>query len=1081
MLSLKPYAFSALLIICPALLKAQKIPLAKKPLSPLESGFSVPPDSVKPGVYWYWMNDHVSPEGVVKDIEAMQHVGIGRAFIGNIGNPPEELPYGDAPLFSDTWWAATDAAVRSASQHGIEIGLFNGPGWSQSGGPWIKPAQSMRYLTAVEWRVKGPKRISLPLQVERPDFQPVAVMAYPAPAMDQEEIALYNPVVASSIVLSNTINLTDRDPASEVLFPANTQEITINLTVTKAFTARSMVLYPAATPFRAHVQLQAGDGSSFTTVDELELDRSNPQLNVGFLPYAPVAISFPTTTAKVFRLVISAIKGKAGLAEIKLAASPVIDHYMEKQLAKMYQSPLPAWREYQWSNQPEPESKDLVIDANKVMDLTRQLSPNGTLHWNVPKGDWIIVRYGMVPTGVTNAPASPAGKGLEVDKMNRAMLPKHFSAFAGTIQQRIAPEHRAALKWLVADSYETGSQNWTDDMAADFHTAMGYDPLRWLPVLSGRVVNSVELSNRFLWDLRRFIADRVATHYVGGLRTEANQHGMKLWLENYGHWGFPAEFLQYGGQADEVSGEFWSEGELGSIENRAASSAAHIYGKTKVSAESFTAAGNSFGRYPAMLKKRGDWSFTEGINNTLLHVYIHQPYEDKKPGVNAWFGTEFNRHNTWFNYSKAFIDYIRRCNFLLQQGKPVNDVAYYIGDDAPKMTGIREPELPAGYQFDYINAEAIAKLTVKDGRMVLPDGMSYRLLVLPPAETMRPGVLVKIKELVQAGAAILGAPPKRAPGLQHYPASDMQVQRTAAEMWQGVDGIQTKQATLGKGMVLRDMTMKLALALVQTPPDFISNTGSQILYTHRALPGAEIYFITNQTETTLGFEPAFRVTGLQPEWWDATTGDMRSLPEYRIEGRHTVVPLKLEPLQSAFIVFRRPAIGKIPGVNFPKLKPLQSHSRQWTVQFDTAMRGPAKAMVLNKLEDWSQQSADNIKYYSGPAVYKTSFTGYTLTKGEKAWMNLGVVYNLAQVKLNGKELGTLWTAPWQIDITPALKAGENKLEITVVSTYVNRLIGDSRQPVDQRKSWMPYYPYKPDSPLQPSGLVGPVTFWSMKE
>jgi hypothetical protein len=1046
----------------------------------LEKSFLSPPDSVKPGVYWYWMSDNVSPEGVVKDLEAMHQVGIGRAFIGNIGYSATEVPYGQSPLFSEQWWQATEAAIRTASEKGIEIGLFNSPGWSQSGGPWIKPAQSMRYLTSVEWRVKGPKKLSMPLPVDKENFQPVAIMAFPAPAHDEEEIALQKPALTSSIPLTAIQNLTDRNTTTEVLFPDKTATVSIDLTLTKSFTARSLVLFPAALPFRARATLEAGDGNHFTEIEQFELNRTNPQLNVGFIPFAPVSIALPPTTAKVFRLVLTDIQGKGGLAEIKLSAAPVVEHYMEKQLAKMFQTPLPLWNEYQWPRQQEPESKDMVVDLNKVMDLTRQLSPNGTLLWNVPKGDWIIVRYGMVPTGVTNSPASVEGTGLELDKLNKAGIAHHFGSFAGKIKDRIAPEHRTALKWLVADSYETGSQNWTDDMAIDFKTAMGYDPLKWLPTLSGRVVASAELSNRFLWDLRRFIADRVSSQYVGGLRDISHQHGMKLWLENYGHWGFPGEFLQYGSQADEVSGEFWNEGDLGSIENRAAASAAHIYGKTKVTAESFTAGGQAYVGYPALLKKRGDWSFTEGVNNTLLHVFIEQPYADKKPGVNAGFGTEFNRNNTWFYQGKAFIDYLRRCNFLLQQGKPVIDVAYFIGEDAPKMTGIRDPELPAGYQFDYINAEAISRLSVKDGRLVLPDGLSYRLLVLPPSETMRPGVLLKIRELVQAGGIVLGTPPKRSPGLQNYPAADMQVQRTATELWNGVDGINNRQASFGKGMVLQGMTMKEALTLLETPPDFISNTATTVLYTHRTAPFGEIYFISNQSEQTVEFEPAFRTLGKQPEWWDAVTGIMRPLPEYKVEKQHVTIPVKLEAFQSAFIVFRRPAIGKMAGVNFPKLKPLQMLNKPWLVQFDTAMRGPVKPVVFNKLEDWTRHVNTNIKYYAGPAVYKTTFVINNLPRGERFLLNLGSVMVMATIKVNGKNAGTAWTAPWQVDITEALKKGENKLEIEVVNTWVNRLIGDSKLPPAERKTWTNVNPYQPDSPLQSAGLMGPVTLWSVK-
>ena len=387
--------------------------------------------------------------------------------------------------------------------------------------------------------------------------------------------------------------------------------------------------------------------------------------------------------------------------------------------------------------------------------------------------------------------------------MNRAALKAHFDAYITPLLKKLTPAERKSWTHVIADSYEAGPQNWTDGFAADFQKRYGYDPLRFLPVMGGRIVGSADQSDRFLWDLRRFVADRIASEYVGGLRELCHAAGLKLWLENYGHWGFPGEFLQYGGQSDEIGGEFWVGSNLGSDEARAASSAAHTYGKPVVWAEAFTG-GPSFANTPRDLKNLGDWSFSEGINQFVFHVYIHQPWEDKKPGVNAWFGTEFNRHNTWFDASKPWIDYLRRCSVMLQTGHHVADVAYYIGEDTPKMTGARNPELPAGYDYDYINSEVIEKhLSVKNGRFVLPDGMSYRLLVLPESATMRPAVLKKIGQLVAAGGAVLGPAPTRSPSLENFPACDEEVKTLAAGIWKdnkvmtGIPshpGIRTSQA-----------------------------------------------------------------------------------------------------------------------------------------------------------------------------------------------------------------------------------------------------------------------------------------------
>lgn len=1039
----------------------------------LQQGFVTPPDSIKPSVYWYWMSDNISQEGVRKDIEAMAKVGIGRAFIGNIGYPKEEVPYGKVKLFSDEWWKVTRTAISAASKNGIDIGLFNSPGWSQSGGPWIKPSQSMRYLTAGdEINVQGPRQLSQPAP-NIADFQTVAVLAFPVPAGDGDDIGQHAPVLSSNAGFAHIENLVDGNTTEEVVVSAPVSRpgpATIDIAVKADFTARSLIIYPAARPFKAQFELQVKEGDTWHSVKVFELDRSNPAPNVGFKPYAPVAVSFKAITGRQFRLLIS--DGHPALAEIRLLAAPRIERFEEKQLAKMFQTPLPLWNEYQWPQQPSVDGQGGIIDPAKVINLTKDLLSNGTLNWNVPAGNWIVVRYGMLPTGVTNGPASKEGIGLEIDKISDTWSQYHYDSFVGKIRNSIPAAERTALKWVVADSYETGSQNWTDDMATDFAQQYGYDPLPWLPVLSGRVVGAADQSDRFLWDLRRLIADRVAYKYVAGLRKASHKDGLKLWLENYGHWGFPSEFLKYGGQSDEIGGEFWNEGTLGDIECRAASSAAHIYGKTKVAAESFTAGGQAFVRYPALLKRRGDWSFTEGINHTLLHVFITQPYEDLNPGVNAGFGTEFNRKNTWFYQGKAFVDYIRRCNYLLQQGRAVNDVAYFIGEDAPKMTGIRNPELPKGYSYDYINAEVIMnRVQVKEGKLVLPDGMSYRLLVLPQLETMRPELLQKIAQLVKQGATILGPVPQRSPSLQHYPEADEEVRQLAATLW-GND--QLRQRKYGNGQVLSGMGMEEALHILKLQAD-VADLPAQVLYTHRSTPEGELYFITNQSATDISLSPAFRVTGKQPEWWDAVTGDIRDLPAFKEKDKNTVVPLALAPYQSGFVMFRKKATASNSSkTNFPAPTLLQELNAPWQVRFDTAQRGPAQPVVFDQLTDWSKSSNEQIRNYSGTAVYETTFMADELPVGATLYLDIGNVSVMATVKLNGVELGTVWTPPYRVSLKNVLKKGANKLEIAVVNTWVNRLIGDSKLPAASRKTWSNVNPYTPESAYQPAGLSGPV-------
>lgn len=1060
--------------------QSQAMPL---PLEALASGFKSIPDSIQTSVYWYWISDNISKRGVTEDLQAMKKAGINRAFIGNIGL--NDVPYGKVKLFSKQWWDILHTALKTATALNIEIGIFNGPGWSQSGGPWIKPEQSMRYLTASNTSVCVQAGKSIDMQLKRPaaDFQDVRVLAVPAPKDYHKSLQQLGATITTTPEVPAAALLSDGDTTASVAF-AKDSVFLINIDFKQPFTARSVVLYPAdqRMVLQGVIQAKLNGSSTYRTLTSFRVDRSNDALNVGFLPYAPGAISIPATTASQFRIRFDHVAENNGLKELKLSGTPVVADYAEKTLAKMYPTPLPYWTAYQWPVQPVVNDKASLINPAQVLDVSRFMQPDGHFKWTAPKGtgtgSWIIMRLGMVPTRVQNSPAAPEGTGLEVDKMSKQHVRAHFDAFLGEILKRIPAEDRKTFKVTVEDSYETGGQNWTDNMIPNFKKAYGYDPTPYLPVLQGMVVGSEDASDRFLWDLRRFIAHEVAYKYVAGLREVSHEHGLHTWLENYGHWGFPAEFLQYGGQSDEVGGEFWSEGDLGNIENRAASSAAHIYGKTKVSAESFTAGGRAYQRYPGIIKQRGDRFFTEGINNTLLHLFIQQPDDTKVPGVNAGFGTEFNRLNTWFRDLDLFTDYLKRCNLMLQQGKYVADVAYFIGEDAPKMTGVCDPALPFGYAFDYINAEVIEnRLQVKNGKLVLPDGMSYRILVLPKLETMRPGLLKKIGELVKEGAVVLGPRPTRSPSLSGYPKADGQIQRLSAKIWGDADGVTNKIHRYGKGMMLNGMNMQEALDLLKITPDYTADSQDGTLFIHRKVDSADIYFVSNQTHKKVSIQPAFRVKGKAPELWNPVNGSMRGLPAYHEKGNSTTVALTLAPLESAFVVFRKEAkkTTSPQQVNFPEPNLLETIKTPWKVVFDTSRWGPVAPVEFNQLVDWTKRPEDAIKYYSGTAVYHNHFKMTRRHSKRRILLDIGRVVAMAKIKVNGKYVGGLWTAPYQIDITDAVKSGDNELEIAVTNTWVNRLVGDSKLPADKRHTWTSTPLYNPDSPLEVSGLLGPVT------
>jgi hypothetical protein len=1020
-------------------------------------GFQTPPDSTRIAVYWYWLSGNISHDGVIRDLEAMKKAGIGRVFIGNVTT--DGTPTGPVRFLSDEWWDVMHTALKTATKLDIEVGIFHSPGWSGTGGPWVTPAQSMRYLTSSEVIVQGSsaKDIQLPIPID--SFQDVKVLAFPMPKSYDLTTKEMHATVASTPALQNLSALMDDSLSNEVRFPdQHGDSIVINIQYPSAYYPISALII---TPGQRRMQF---DG--VVTVDTKEgrkqigsftMERSNDELNTGFEPYGPLTVALPLTVGTTYRVVIRHWSGGSGIRELKLAPTSVVSSYVEKTLGKMFPTPQPTWYDYQWPEQQKASSL-FTINPAEVQDITSSMDKNGVLHWNKPPGDYVVMRTGMTPTLVKNAPAPPEGTGLQGDKMSEKHVAENFDAFLGQIIRRVPAEDRKSFKIVVQDSYEVGGQNWTDGMIDSFKVHFGYDPTPYIPAMMGHVVGSEDQSDRFLWDLRRFIADRLAYGYVGGLSKVSHQNGLKTWLENYGHWGFPGEFLQYGGQSDEVAGEFWAEGGLGDIENRAAASSAHTYGKTKVWAESFTAALGDYARYPAVLKARADRFFTEGINASLLHVYISQP-DERLPGINAWFSTEFNRHNTWFPQLDLFTTYLKRCNYMLQQGRYVADVAYFIGEDAPKMTGVRDPEIPKGYSYDYINAEVIKnRLSIKDGRWTLPDGLSYKVLVLPKLKTMRPEVLQRLATLVQQGGILLGPAPERSPSLQDYGHADEKVRQLADQLW--------KKKQTGKGKILTNTDLQTVFKEFKVSPDFVANN-EHLLFIHRTTPTEEIYFVSNQSDKPQSVSPAFRVKGKTPVLWDPVLGETKPVTSFKEDGDMTTVQFEMAGNQSYFVVFSKDA----PKTKAKPENTLFSINTPWTVQFDTAKRGPAK-VVFDTLTDWTKSADSTIRFYSGNAVYTNTFE---LKKaGQSLYLDLGLVRAMAKVKINGQYVGGVWTAPYVVNISKAAKAGKNIVEVEVVNTWMNRLIGDSRLPEKDRKTWTNIDPYRPNSEGQSSGLLGPV-------
>ena len=1047
----------------------------------LASDFKTPTEDNHLWCYWYWINDDISKEGISKDLAAMKEAGIGTAFIGNI-NPPEKD--GKVPLFSDLWWECMVHAVNEGKRLGVDIGTFNCPGWSQSGGPWVKPEMAMRYLTYSETVIEGPGNISQQLVKPKEEFQDVYVLAYPA-FDGMKTLTKNNATIKVTPNMKGAENLIDGDLGTTALFSsAGAKEYSIEISGKEPITARSIVVHPITKSKTSHgpnmpiqCKLYARINGADKLIRSFVFNRGNQNVQVGPITDGPVAVSLSEMKAQEFKLVCSGVPGAGfGFRQIAISEKPVFDRYIEKQLGKMHPTPLPMWGSYLWDDQ-KPVAANLKVPTENVIDISEKMDKDGNLSWKAPGGKWTVMRIGMTPTGTKNAPAAPQGKGYEIDKANEELIRFHFEQYAGKLYDMIPAENRDAYKYVIADSYETGSQNWTDGFEKRFEKRYGYNPKKWLPVLSGVIVGSVTESERFLWDLRRAVADDVAYEYVRGLRKICNEHGLQTWLENYGHWGFPGEFLMYGGQSNLVGGEFWNEGTLGNIECKAASSCVHIYGKDKCFAEAFTSGRQAYKRHPEKLKRRGDWSFTEGINQFVLHLYIQQPDDGRIPGMNAWFGTEFNRHNTWFDQSTHWMDYNRRCQHLLQQGAYVADVCYFISENAPKMTGVRSPEIPDGYSYDYINAEVIVNdMKVKDGKLVLPSGASYSLMVLPPLDTMRPAVVAKLEKLVKQGGVIYGPKPVRSPSLQDYPKCDRKVRAIADKVW-GRDYLGGKLSTeYGRGRVFDGVDLNEVLNELKVTKDFDLKHDS-VLWTHRTMPGADIYFLSNQSGEKIDITPTFRVTGLKPQIWDAVTGDVRLLHDYSQSQHGISVPMMLEPGQSQFIVFTSDSTGDVHtgyNDNFPLRQELLEVGGSWTVVFDNPVINVRKKQTFNTLWDWSVSDNDAIKYYSGTAEYSTEFTLDSISAGKDIFINLGKVGVMAEVTVNGKFAGGTWIHPYVLNVTDLVKPGKNTLKIDVVNLWRNYLVKEKSLPSDQQKTWMVVSDVERNEALQPSGLLGPV-------
>ena len=842
---------------------------------------------------------------------------------------------------------------------------------------------------------------------------------------------------------------------------------------------------------------------SFEASDDGHDFRAIVKLPDGDAPEHTVA--FPPVKAKFFRVVFkrtpppplpswaigldpAALGVKMGapptdyeIAELVLHPGARVNRFEEKAafttLPDLYQFATPS------------DSTAEVIAKSDVVDLTSKLRADGTLDWTPPAGDWVVLRFGYSLLGITNHPATPEATGLEVDKLNGGFVKNYMETYLDSYKETVGADYigKRGIRYVINDSWEAGSQNWTDDMIAQFKKRRGYDPLPWMPVLAGQVVESAEASDRFLWDFRKTIGDLIADEHYGQLEATIHERGMGHYGESHeGGRAFVADGMEVKKFNEVPMSAMWTQTpgvnkeQYGyNADDRESASVAHIYGQNLVAAESMTASAAPWAWSPATLKPTADQELLNGINRFVIHESAHQPLVGKAPGLTLGpYGQWFNRNETWAEQAAPWVNYIARSSFLLQQGHFGADVVYFYGEDS-NLTAIFEnkaPDIPAGYGFDYINADGlIHMLSAADGRIATRSGMSYRVLGLDPySQHMSLPVLRAIHKLVEDGAVVAGPKPTDDPSL-----ADDQAEFTKlnAELFGDGTGVHH----VGKGAVYAGQSLTDVFNALKVPPDFDytkPESDTRILFVHRKLADGDIYFLDNRNDRDETLEASFRVTGKAPEFWHAETGESEPA-SYKIADGRTTVPLHLEPWGTVFVVFRQPAqsISR----TLPKVleTPLTTVDGSWNVAFEPGRGAPA-SITLDKLISWTDSADAGVKYFSGAGTYTKTIQASSdwFRKGAHLWIDLGDVKNLAEVTVNGKSLGIAWHAPYRVDATRALKPGANEVKIKVINAWVNRLIGDEQPDATTKYTFADVKPYKANSPLLPSGLLGPVRVYS---
>jgi len=1102
-----------------ALLAASALCLAEPqalaaPQDALASGFRDPPGAARPRVWWHWLNGNITREGVEKDLAWMKRVGIGGVQNFDADRNTPQIVDKRLVYMSPEWKEVFRAAAQQADALGLEFAIASSPGWSETGGPWVKPEQAMKKLVWSELQLAGGRRFRGPL----PPLPAVTGPYQQLPAdheghrtvegFARDAIVLAFPMVATAPSRPDAATASDAAVEVEPLVDANFAT-GVKLPAARAdgpgiieLSYAAPQTIRAAEVFVAHLPSAAMSGPLRPRLEASDDGRTWRKVAEIPLSPAPSTASFAPVTAKRFRLVfargkspdrssfapapgvdLTAAMGMGGvraqppeLAHFRLLPQARVNAFEQKAgfaLADDY---------YALDATAGPEVEG--IDPGQVVDLTSRVGPDGRLDWTPPPGRWTVLRLGYSLTGKTNAPATGEATGLEVDKYDAAAVSDYLETYLAGYREATGPElfGKRGLSALLTDSIEVGPSNWTPRLPEQFQRLRGYDPRPWLPALTGTIVGSRARSDAFLYDFRRTLADLIATDHYGTVAKVAHANGLIVYGESLEGGRAPVatlgDDLEMRRFADVPMGAMWAYGAKGPspayiADMRGAASTAHIYGRTYVAAESLTSILTPYAHAPADLQPMIDTEFLSGVNRPVIHTAVHQPRDDRQPGLSLGvFGQQFGRHETWAEMAGGWIDYIARSSFLLQQGRNVADVGYVYGEEAPIGVIGRDAypqDTPKRYAYDFVPPHAILhELSVDGAEIVSKGGARYRVLYLGGTSArMTLPVLAKLAAFAEAGGTIVGEAPQASPSLKDDPAGFAALVR---RLWAG-----GPVTAVGKGKVFNGRDVEAALAAIGAAPDFsyaAEAPDADVQFVHRRLDDGDLYFVSNRKARPERIAARFRVAGKAPELWRADTGAIQPLA-YRIDGGATVVPLEMAANESVFVVFRQPAAAPSRMIKRAAPTPVAEVAGPWKVAFQPG-RGAPDSIELAALGSLSEQNDPGVRYFSGVATYTTSFTlPKNVRPGGRLWLDLGKVGDVAEVRVNGERAGTLWKAPYRADIGGLVRPGRNSLEVKVANLWVNRLIGD-QQPGAAKIAFTSDKTYTAKAPLRPSGLIGPV-------